>query len=116
LCYHTIISVIFPIVDNPDAPEKSKKLFSTGETTEFAGKAVTRLACDDKIMSKTGKILLTSHLSSEYEFKDIDGTTPSDFTSVRYLVGASGHTWLASWIPSFLRVPLFVIHFGSNKF
>ena len=77
---------------------------------------MTRLACDEKIMSKTGKILLTSHLSSEYDFKDTDGSTPSDFTSVKYLMAASGHTWLAKWVPSFVRVPLFIVHFGSYKF
>ena len=104
------------VIDKPDAPAKSKKLWQDGETIEFAGKAVTRLAADKNIMARTGKILLTSHLSSEYGFKDVDGSTPSDFTSVSHLMGASGHTWLASWIPSFVRVPLFIVHFGSYKF
>lgn len=104
------------VLDKADAPAKSKKMWEGGESIEFSGKAVTRLACDDKIMSKTGKILLTSHLSSEYDFKDTDGTTPSDFTSVKYLMAASGHTWLAAWTPSFVRVPLFIVHFGSYKF
>ena len=111
-----IYSYSFLFTDKPDAPAKSKKLWQDGETIEFAGKAVTSLAADKNIMARTGKILLTSHLSSEYGFKDVDGSTPSDFTSVSHLMGASGHTWLASWIPSFVRVPLFIVHFGSYKF
>ena len=91
-------------------------MWEGGETIEFSGKAVTNLANDDNIMSKSGKILLTSHLSSEYDFKDIDGSTPNDFTSVKYLMNSSGHTWLAALFPSFVRVPLFVVHFGSYKF
>lgn len=104
------------VLDKKDVPQKSKKVWDGGESIEFSGKAVTRLAVDEKIMTKTGKILLTSHLSSEYEFKDIDGLTPSDFTSVKYLMASSGHTWLAACIPSFVRVPLFLVHFGSYKF
>ena len=123
-CKHEVIILVLIghnfdspfVIDKPDAPAKSKKLWQDGETIEFAGKAVTRLAADKNIMGKTGKILLTSHLSSEYGFKDVDGSTPSDFTSVSHLMGASGHTWLASWIPSFVRVPLFIVHFGSYKF
>jgi len=104
------------VLDNKDAPDKSKKVWEGGESIEFSGKAITRLACDDQLMKKTGKILLTSHLSSEYDFVDVDGTTPKDFTSVQYLMAASGHTWLAALVPSFVRIPLWLVHFGSNKF
>merc|ERR1739842_32200 len=38
------------VLDKPDAPAKSKKLWQDGETIEFAGKAVTRLAADRNIM------------------------------------------------------------------
>jgi len=104
------------VLDNKDANEKSKKVWEGGESIEFSGKAVTRLASDDDLMKKTGKILLTSHLATEYDFMDVDGTTPKDFTSVKYLMAASGHTWIAALVPSFVRIPLWVVHFGSNKF
>ena len=104
------------LLDNKDAPEKSKKVWESGESIEFSGKAVACLANDENIMSKTGKILLTNHLSAEYGFTDIDGSTPSDYTSVKYLMNSRGHTWLASLIPSFVHIPLFVVHFGSYKF
>jgi len=104
------------VLDNKDAHEKSKKVWEGGESIEFSGKAITRLANDDQLMKKTGKILLTSHLATEYDFVDVDGTTPKDFTSVKYLMAASGHTWIAALVPSFVRIPLWVVHFGSNKF
>ena len=91
-------------------------MWEAGETIEFLGKAVAHLAADDKIMSKSGKILLTSNLSHEYEFRDVDGLVPSDFLSIKYLLQSSGHTWLAAAIPAFVRIPLFVVHFGSYKF
>ena len=110
-------NLIFDVItDNKDAPDKSKKVWEGGESIEFSGKAITRLASDDQLIKKTGKILLTSHLSSEYDFVDVDGTTPKDFTSVQYLMAASGHTWLAALVPSFVRIPLWLVHFGSNKF
>jgi len=104
------------VLEKDDAPKKSKDIFEKGESIEFPGKAVAYLANDDNIMSKSGKILLTSHLSGEYNFQDIDGTTPGDFTSVKYLMESSGHTWLSALIPGFIRIPLFIVHFGSYKF
>ena len=67
-------------------------------------------------MEKSGKILLNAHLASEYGFKDIDGSTPLDFTSLKYVLAATGHEWIASLVPSFVRMPLWLVHLGSNKF
>uniref|UniRef100_A0A1I7XIJ8 Dehydrogenase/reductase SDR family member 1 n=1 Tax=Heterorhabditis bacteriophora TaxID=37862 RepID=A0A1I7XIJ8_HETBA len=47
--------------------------FETGESTEFAGKAIVALANDRNVMKKTGKIFMTYDLAREYGFKDIDG-------------------------------------------
>ena len=105
------------IPDNADAPKKSKQLWGGGESIEFAGKAVANPAADvETIMSKSGKILWTSHLSREYKFEDVDGRDPSDFLSVKYLMELSGHTWLSAIVPSFIRVPLFLVHQQSYKF
>ena len=91
-------------------------MWEKGESIEFSGKAVAHLANDSNIMSKSGKILLTTHLASEYGFTDVDGVAPSDMLSVKYLLQTGGHTWLAAVVPSCVRVPLFVVHFGSYKF
>lgn len=54
---------------NPDVA----KIFENGETTEYPGKAVVALAKDPNRIKKTGRILITSDLGSEYGFVDIDG-------------------------------------------
>ena len=86
-----------------------------GETTEFAGMAITHIAQDPKKLDKSGKILLTCDLANEYGFKDLDGSV-HDFRSVSYLLNASGHTWLGAVIPGFVRIPLTLMHLRGNKF
>ena len=54
---------------NPDLA----KVFEEGETVEYPGKAVVALAKDPNKIKKTGRILITSDLGSEYGFLDIDG-------------------------------------------
>jgi len=96
--------------------QKTSDMFEKlGETIEFAGMAVSKLAMDPKVQSKTGKILLTSDLSLEYGFKDLDGST-HDIRSISVLLKAAGWEWTSMFIPSFVRIPHFVLHFGSNKF
>lgn len=46
------------------------------ETPFYIGKAVAALACDRKIMTKTGQALVSGRLAREYGFTDIDGTQP----------------------------------------
>jgi len=90
-------------------------MFESGESVEFSGKAIAHLASDPNYMSKTGRILLTGDLSREYGFMDEDGDN-HDMRSVSRLLAGRGHTWIAAVIPGFVRVPLFVLHFLSNKF
>ena len=46
------------------------------ETPFYIGKAVVALACDRKIMSKSGQALVSGKLAREYNFTDVDGTQP----------------------------------------
>ena len=82
---------------------------------EFAGMAVSHLAKDPKKMDKTGRILMTCDLAREYGFKDLDDSL-HDLRSVSLQLNEMGHTWLASIIPGFVRVPLTLLHMYSNKF
>jgi len=52
------------------------KGFAYSETPFYVGKAVVTLACDPKIMHKTGQALISGKLAREYGFTDIDGTQP----------------------------------------
>ena len=106
----------YNILDNELANKKSKAMFEGGESVEFPGIAITHLACDKEIMKKSGKILWTSNLAREYGFHDVDGAMPDDWRSVNYLLKTSGKDGIARLFPRSLRVPMFMIHYGSYKF
>lgn len=92
------------------------KVFENGETIEYAGKTVVHLAADPNIMARSGKILLTSDIGREFGFVDTNGKIPIDFRQVKVLVAYGGYSGLAALIPDFIRVPLWLMHFGSYKF
>ena len=46
------------------------------ETPFYIGKAVAALACDRRIMSKSGQAFVSGKLAREYRFTDVDGTQP----------------------------------------
>ena len=52
------------------------KYFAYSETPYYVGKAVVALACDRKVMRKSGKALDSGSLAREYGFTDIDGSQP----------------------------------------
>ena len=87
-----------------------------GETTEFTGMAVSHLAMDPRKMDKTGRVLMTSDLAREYGFKDLDGSINGDLRSVSSQLSVNGHTWLASFVPGFVRIPLRLLNVIGNKF
>jgi dehydrogenase/reductase SDR family protein 1 len=89
--------------------------FANAETVEFAGKAIANLAADANKMGKTGKIVLVCDLAKEYGFTDVDGDI-HDFRSITNMLTTRGHTWLGACVPSFVRLPLFVLHYATNKF
>jgi len=93
-----------------------KAIFKDGESIEFSGKAIAALAADTNKIKKTGKILQTIDLANEYGFKDIDGEMPADNRCVSKMLERKGYTGLAGWLPDFLKVPMFVMHFASYKF
>ena len=46
------------------------------QTTTYVGRAVAALACDSKVMDKSGKTFHVSDLAKEYGFTDTDGSQP----------------------------------------
>jgi len=53
---------------------------SNSESPQFIGRAVTALAADPQVMSRTGKVLIAAALAHEYGFTDIDGKTVRPLT------------------------------------
>jgi NAD(P)-dependent dehydrogenase (short-subunit alcohol dehydrogenase family) len=52
------------------------RYFAYSETPFYIGKAVVALACDKKMMQKSGQALASGKLAREYSFTDLDGTQP----------------------------------------
>ncbi|XP_023150051.2 dehydrogenase/reductase SDR family member 1 [Amphiprion ocellaris] len=94
-----------------------KTVFDNGETTELSGRCIVNLAKDKNLMSLTGKILMTCDLARRYGVKDVDGRSVADYTCVKYLLSQSPYlSWLSYVVPSFIRVPHFVITLANSKF
>jgi NAD(P)-dependent dehydrogenase (short-subunit alcohol dehydrogenase family) len=53
---------------------------SNSESPQFIGRAVSALAGDSSVMSKSGSILVAAALAGEYGFTDIDGKLPTPLT------------------------------------
>ena len=92
----------------------SKSIFENAESVEFAGKAIVKLAEDPQRIKKTGKIVLVSDLATEYKFTDDDGDI-HDMRSLKNILKLRGSKF-ANFIPEFVRVPLILMHYQSNKF
>ncbi|XP_056149284.1 dehydrogenase/reductase SDR family member 1 isoform X1 [Lampris incognitus] len=108
------------VVEN-DSPHgvdpKFKEVFARGETTELSGKCIVELAKDKNLMSLTGKVLMTCDLARRYGIQDIDGRSVTDYTSLKFLMTRVPYlAWLSPFVPSFLRLPRFVLTLASGRF
>ncbi|CAF2745199.1 DHRS1 [Lepeophtheirus salmonis] len=63
------------VLENPEARNSAKRTFESGESTEFTGMAIVKLASDPNKIQCTGKILLTSFLARKYDIKDLNVRT-----------------------------------------
>ena len=52
------------------------RYFAYSETPFYVGKAAVALACDRRVMKKTGQVLMSGKLAREYRFTDVDGAQP----------------------------------------
>ncbi|KAF7659819.1 hypothetical protein LDENG_00292650 [Lucifuga dentata] len=100
-----------------DIMSKHKELFANGETTELSGKCIVNLAKDKNLMSLTGKVLMTCDLARRYGIQDIDGQSIADYTSLKFILTQVPYlSWLAPIIPSFIRMPRFMLALAASKF
>ncbi|KAM4556979.1 dehydrogenase/reductase SDR family member 1-like [Fundulus diaphanus] len=96
---------------------KFQEVFSNGETTELSGKCIVSLANDKNLMSLTGKVLMTCDLARRYGIKDVDGRDVMDFTSLKFLLTQVPYlSWLSAVVPSFLRLPRFILTLANGRF
>ncbi|XP_028282469.1 dehydrogenase/reductase SDR family member 1 [Parambassis ranga] len=99
------------------ADSKVKDAFANGETTELSGRCIVNLAKDKSLMSMTGKVIMTSDLARRYGIKDVDGRSVTDYTSLKFLLTQVPYlSWLSPVVPSFIRVPRFVLTLACSRF
>jgi len=105
------------IVNKMDSGFQSnlKEMFEEGETTEFSGRAIAHLAADKNQLQKTGRILITSDLADEYGFSDVDGRHPPSFRSLKQLLKFGRWERTAWFVPSFIKVPGWMITASASK-
>ncbi|XP_070830952.1 dehydrogenase/reductase SDR family member 1-like [Chaetodon trifascialis] len=113
--------LVSQLVLEKDAPQgldsKFKNVFVNGESTELSGKCIVNLATDKNLMSLTGKVLMTCDLARRYGIQDIDGRSVADYTSLKFLLTQVPYlSWLSVVVPSFLRLPRFVLTLAKNHF
>jgi len=101
---------------DPKAAAAQAAIFENGETAEYAGKCIAHLAQDPNVLKKTGRILLSGDLGNEYGFTDIDGQSPGTLRVVKTMLVMRGHTWMSALVPSFVKLPLWVLAMAGNKF
>ncbi|KAM6201785.1 dehydrogenase/reductase SDR family member 1 [Rhynchocyon petersi] len=90
---------------------------STAETTELSGKCIVALATDPNILSLSGKVLPSCDLARRYGLRDVDGRPVTDYLSVSsVLTHGSNLGWLANYLPSFLRMPKWIMTLYAGKF
>lgn len=100
-----------------DVDSKFKEVFANGETTELSGRCIVGLAKDKSLMSLTGKVMMTCDLARRYGIKDVDGRAVVDYTSLKFLLTQVPYlSWLSAVVPSFLRLPRFVLTLANSRF
>lgn len=113
--------LVSQLVLEKEAPQgidpKFKDVFANGETTEMSGKCIVNLATDKNLISLTGKVLMTCDLARRYGLQDVDGRSVLDYTSLKFFVTQVPYlSWLSAVVPSFLRLPRFVLTLASSRF
>ena len=89
------------------------------ESPEFAGKVISALAVDPKLMSYSSKIVIAAEYAQCHGIKDVDNrVVPShrQINSAMKLVLPKSLHFAANLVPNFVKVPQFVMDIVSTKF
>ncbi|KAI3388565.1 hypothetical protein SNEBB_005661 [Seison nebaliae] len=103
------------VQEHMEKNEAMKEMFGVGESTHFSGKCIAALYQDKNLNTKSGRILLTADLGDEYNLVDLDGKKVNNFRALN----TAPIPWLKSvqsMIPSFVKIPYWLLHFKSYKF
>ncbi len=98
---------------------KLSDVIGDAESPEFAGKCISYLANDPKLMSYSSKILIAAEYAQAKSIRDIDGrVVPShrQINSAIKLVLPKQLHFVSNFIPNFVKVPQFAFDLMSSKF
>lgn len=108
---------------NPNDPLlseiKLKDVFDDCESTEFAGKVISELAVDPKLMKYSTKVVIAAEYAQAHKIKDIDNRTiPShrQINSAMKLILPKPLHFTAKLVPDFVKLPQFVFDLMGSKF
>lgn len=95
-----------------------KKIFEEGESVEFGGKIIARMAQDPNIMKYTGKIVIGSDYALAQGIKDIDDRViPShrSFQNLAPFMLPKNLKFLADIVPKSAKVPQACLDIANSK-
>jgi dehydrogenase/reductase SDR family protein 1 len=96
---------------------KMLEKYGKTESTEYPGRIIVHLAQNSSLMQYSGKIVTTVDYGTTYSITDTDGEYPTNIRSLSYILGqVPALSWLSGWIPSFFKIPYWLLHQASNKF
>lgn len=77
------------------------------ESPELAGRAVAALLTEspNKLLSRSGQVVLVSDIAREFSLRDLDGRSPPDYRALHMLLRLGGFNRLYHFVPGFIRLP-----------
>nr|VZI07923.1 unnamed protein product [Spirometra erinaceieuropaei] len=101
-----------------EANFKTADLEKWGESTELTGYVIAHMLAEtkEKLLARSGRVLLVADTALEMGIRDIDGKWPTSLRSVPYLLEITGRTNLSRLVPSFVRLPYSTFNQLGSKF
>ena len=88
-------------------------MFDKGESIEFNGKVIVKMAQDKNIMKYTSSVVIGAEYAQAHGIRDIDDREILSFRQLNYILGyyvlPDNLKFIANWLPNFLKSPLFLI-------
>ena len=105
------------MVDNGQWQEFVGLDLENSETPEFTGRAIVAVATDPNNSAKSGTSQVVAELAQEYQFTDINGSTPPSIRSLKFLLPAYGMTEeqrskVPAWMIPDWKLPFWVMASG----
>jgi hypothetical protein len=98
---------------------KTATAFKSGESIEFSGKCVVALAQDKNIMKYSTKCIIAADYAQSHGIRDTDGRKIESIREVGFLISyvlPENLKFITNFIPSFIKVPQFVLDIVNSKF